>query len=69
MEGICYKEFNDSESLNAISVNTRIWDLAGAAEGLFEGESRNIVGRRDVRTYANTSPGSPLPENFMRWVL
>ncbi len=69
MEGICYKEFNDSESLNAISVNTRIWDLAGAAQGLFEGESRNFVERRDVRTYANTSPGSPLPENFMRWVL
>jgi hypothetical protein len=69
MEGICYKEFNDSDSLNAISINTRLWNLMGAAQGLFEGESRNIVQRQDVRTYANTSPESPLPENFMRWVL
>jgi hypothetical protein len=69
MEGICYKEFNDSDSLNAISVNTRLWNLMGALSGLFEGESRNIVQRQDVRTYANTSPGSPLPENFLRWVL
>lgn len=69
MEGICYKEFNDSKSLNAISVNTRLWNMMGAAQGLFEGESRNIVQRQDVRTYANTSPESPLPENFLRWVL
>lgn len=69
MEGICYKEFNDSDSLNAISVNTRLWNMMGAVQGLFEGESRNIVQRQDVRTYANTSPESPLPENFMRWVL
>lgn len=69
MEGICYKEFNDSDSLNAISVNTRLWNMMGAIQGLFEVESRNIVQRQDVRTYANTSPESPLPENFMRWVL
>jgi hypothetical protein len=36
MEGICYKEFNDSDSLNAISVNTRLWNLMGAVQGLFE---------------------------------
>jgi hypothetical protein len=69
MEGICYKEFNDSDSLNAISVNTRLWNMMSATQGLFEGEARNIVQREDVRTYANTSPESPLPEKFMRWVL
>lgn len=69
MEGICHKEFNDSDSLNAISVTTRLWNLMGAMQGLYEGESRSVVQRKDVRTYANTSPEAPLPENFMRWVL
>lgn len=69
MEGICYKEFNDSDSLNAISINSRFWNIMGAMQSMSQGQNTEIVKRIDVRTYANTSPGNPLPENFMRWVL
>jgi len=69
MEGICYKEFNDSESLNAISINSRVWNHMGPMQAMWQDQTTDIVRRIDVRTYANTSPGTPLPENFMRWVL
>jgi len=69
MEGICYKEFNDSESLNAISVNSRFWNIMGAMQSISQGQNMEMVKRIDIRTYANTSPGNPLPEDFMRWVL
>lgn len=69
MEGICYKEFNDSDSLNAISVNSRVWNLMGTMQSMWQDQSAEIVKRIDIRTYANTSPETPLPENFMRWVL
>lgn len=69
MEGICYKEFNDSDSLNAISVNSRIWNILGSLNSIQKEERSEVVKRIDIRTYANTSPGTPLPVNFMRWVL
>jgi len=69
MEGICYKEFNDSDSLNAISVNSRFWNIMGAMQSISQGQNMEMVKRIDIRTYANTSPGNPLPEDFMRWVL